>query len=151
MKLLKSHSQSLVAAGVQPIFLTENCTLEMILFPLYCNCSAYYLHLPEVFTSVISLSCKHREGVHVCGCGSFYILAANFMWSDSWSFHLFISVSIPLILTGSDRRSLWGGDMSHMGCILMMMPTVMPRVFALSAHTVPGMVAFPITCGRLRM
>lgn len=40
--------------------------------------------------------------------------------------------------------------MSPMGCILTMMPTVMPRVFALSARMVPGTAAFPITCDRLR-
>lgn len=37
-----------------------------------------------------------------------------------------------------------------MGCTLMTTPTATPQVFALSARTAPGTVAFPIICGRPR-
>lgn len=49
------------------------------------------------------------------------------------------------------RKSQWDGDMNPMGCILMMMQTVMRQVHVQSAPMALETEVFHTTCGRLRM
>lgn len=154
-----SLSQSVVPAGSQPkSVLTEkstHTTRHHIYYFLSGQVALLIIYNIYQKSAFLFLFCKHGAS-EMCPHMYVYLFTFNSLLLALFGIthgHLifpFLPQSLPSLI-GPGRRSLCEGDTSHMGCILTMMPTVMLQVFALSARMVPGMVVFPIICGRPRM